>query len=179
VRLFATPRDWSLLLLRLAVGGVLLPHGLQKTVGLFGGAGYQSTISYMTQQMSIPIAFAVLAIAAESLGALGLIFGCLTRVAAFAVVVEMATAVALVHWPNGFFMNWHGQIHGEGFEFHILMIAAALMLMIRGGGALSLDRAMGGAERVRDTNTSVVIRDISSREIPGTQADSWGQRTTP
>jgi putative oxidoreductase len=54
----------------------------------------------------------------------------------------MAVAVYKVHWHNGFFMNWTGHQQGEGFEFHILAIAMAIVLMVRGGGAASVDRAL-------------------------------------
>ncbi len=86
------------------------------------------------------MAFAILAILAEFLGGIGLVFGLLTRIAAFGIACVMAVAVALVHAPNGLFMNWTGNQKGEGFEYHILAIAIALTLMVRGAGALSLDR---------------------------------------
>jgi putative oxidoreductase len=50
----------------------------------------------------------------------------------------------MVHWKIGFFMNWSGNQAGEGFEFHILAIGLAIALLIRGGGALSIDRSISG-----------------------------------
>jgi putative oxidoreductase len=52
----------------------------------------------------------------------------------------MAVAVATVHLPVGFFMNWLGNQHGEGYEYHLLAIALAAVVTIRGSGALSIDR---------------------------------------
>jgi putative oxidoreductase len=74
-----------------------------------------------------------------------LIVGLLGRVAAFGIGVEIAVA-ALVghHVANEFFMNWSGHQGGEGFEFHLLVVGIAIALIIRGSGALSLDRLLGG-----------------------------------
>jgi putative oxidoreductase len=48
----------------------------------------------------------------------------------------------MVHLPNGFFMNWAGTQKGEGFEYHLLTIASAAVLLLRGAGAFSLDRSL-------------------------------------
>ena len=142
-KLMATQPRVSLLLLRLLLGGVMFPHGAQKALGWWGGDGLSATVTGFTQHMGIPPVFAWLAIAAEFLGSLGLIAGLLTRVAAFGVAAVMAVAVAMVHNTN-FFMNWSGTQNGEGFEYHLLAMAAALVLMIDGGGRASLDRAIAG-----------------------------------
>ena len=76
------------------------------------------------------------------MGSLGLISGLLTRVAAFGITVNMIVAVYLLHWQNGFFMNWFGNQKGEGYEYHLLVIAMAIALMIKGGGALSIDKTL-------------------------------------
>jgi putative oxidoreductase len=143
-KLMATQPRVSLLLLRLLLGGVMFPHGAQKVLGWWGGFGLGPTIGFFTGQMHIPLVFAWLAIAAEFLGSLGLIVGLLTRVAAFGIAVNMVVAVLMVHMKNGFFMNWMGNQKGEGFEYHLLAIAAALVLMIDGAGLASLDRALAG-----------------------------------
>ena len=56
----------------------------------------------------------------------------------------MCGAVATVHYPNGFFMNWYGMQKGEGFEYHLLAIAICVLILVRGAGALSLDRLIAG-----------------------------------
>jgi putative oxidoreductase len=48
----------------------------------------------------------------------------------------------MLHLPNGFFMNWMGTQKGEGIEFHLLALATAAALLLRGAGAFSLDRAL-------------------------------------
>jgi putative oxidoreductase len=144
--LFRTPDSASLMIVRLALGIVFLPHGLQKTLGLFGGGGFSGTMSFFTGQ-GIPAALAFLVILAESAGSLGLIVGFLTRVAALGIGCNMVGAIFLVHLPNGFFMNWFGKQPGEGFEYHLLAIGMALALLIGGGGKASIDRAIAESNR--------------------------------
>jgi putative oxidoreductase len=137
--LFKTNDSFAPTLARLTLGVVMFPHGAQKVLGLFGGYGFNGTMNFFTQQMHIPAAFAFLAIAAEFLGSLGLITGFLSRIAAFGIAVNMVVAIAMVHAANGFFMNWYGNQKGEGFEYHLLTLGVALIVMIYGAGKLSLD----------------------------------------
>ncbi|MEM6792959.1 MAG: DoxX family protein [Acidobacteriota bacterium] len=134
-----TSNDFAPTIARLFAGLVMLPHGLQKTVGAFGGSGFEGTMQFFTETAGLPYAAALLVIAGESLGALGLIFGALARPAAFGFVAIM-TGAALIHLENGFFMNWFGTQEGEGFEYHLLMIGLALIVLIKGAGAFSIDR---------------------------------------
>src|SRR5215475_15022292 len=96
-RLFHTPDDHTLTLLRLGLGVVFFAHGAQKMLGWFGGYGYAPSVNYLTHT-GIPEILAVLVIFAEFLGGLGLFFGFLSRIAAFALAVEMFGAVYLVHF---------------------------------------------------------------------------------
>ena len=141
-QLMATQPRVSLLLVRLLLGIVMFPHGAQKVLGWWGGHGLSATIEGFTTHMGIPLVFAWLAIAAEFLGSLGLIVGLLTRIAAFGIGAVMVVAALKVHLANGLFMNWAGNQKGEGFEYHLLALAAALVLMIDGAGKASLDRAL-------------------------------------
>jgi putative oxidoreductase len=79
---------------------------------------------------------------AEFLGGMGLIIGFLSRIAAFGIAVNMLVAILTVHMPNGIFMNWAGTQKGEGYEFHLLAIALCILIMVKGAGALSVDRAL-------------------------------------
>jgi putative oxidoreductase len=142
-KLLSTPNDIILTIVRLVFGIVFFAHGAQKALGWFGGYGYSGTMGFFTQ-MHIPWIFGNLAIAAEFLGGIGLIVGALTRVAAFGISMNMLVAVLMVHLSNGFFMNWTGQQKGEGFEYHLLALTIALILMAKGGGAFSVDRALAG-----------------------------------
>ncbi len=138
--LIRTERDWGALAARLALGVVMFPHGAQKMLGWYGGNGFAATMQFFTESMGIPWILAALAVAAEFFGSLGLILGLLTRVAALGIGSTMLVAILMVHAQYGFFMNWFGNQQGEGFEYHLLAIGLAVALLVRGGGALSLDR---------------------------------------
>jgi len=138
-RLLATKNEYSTTVLRVALGVVMLPHGAQKLLGWFGGQGFTGTMHHFTENMGVPYLFALLAVLAESLGALGLIAGLFTRVAALGIGATIGVAALMVHVKHGFFMNWFGKQSGEGFEYHLLVVAMALVLAITGGGRWSLD----------------------------------------
>jgi putative oxidoreductase len=142
--LLKTNNSFAPTLARLTLGVVMFPHGAQKVLGWFGGYGFSGTMNSFTQQMHIPAVFAMLAIAAEFLGSLGLITGFLSRVAAFGIAVNMLVAVKMIHGANGFFMNWFGNQKGEGIEYHILAIGLALIVIIYGAGKASVDAAIAG-----------------------------------
>jgi putative oxidoreductase len=144
-KLFQTNDDVAALVLRLMLGIVFLPHGMQKVLGLFGGYGFEGTMGFFTGKLGIPALFAFLAIMAESLGAVGLILGLGTRVAAFGISVMIAVAALMLHVQHGFFMNWFGSQTGEGIEYHLLVIGMGIALMISGGGKWSLDRVIAGS----------------------------------
>ena len=131
------------LILRITLAVVFFPHGAQKVVGWFGGHGFKGTMKYFTDS-GIPTVFALLAMAAEFLGPVGLAVGLLTRIAALGIACVMLVAIVRVHWPNGFFMNWFGNQKGEGFEYHLLALGMAISLIIAGAGAWSLDGVLAG-----------------------------------
>ena len=143
-KLFSTPNDFALTIVRLVLGVTFFAHGAQKMLGWFGGYGFHGTMGFFTQQMGIPAPLAFLAICAEFFGGLGLLVGLLSRIAALGIIVNMLVAIATVHHVNGFFMNWTGQQKGEGFEYHLLAIALAIVVLIKGSGAVSIDRAIAG-----------------------------------
>ena len=133
---------WTPVVLRLALGLVMFPHGAQKVLGWFGGYRFEGTMGFFTGTLHIPAVFAFLAIAAEFGGSLLLLAGAATRVAALGIGVTMIVAALKVHVANGFFMNWYGNQAGEGFEYHILAAAIALALVITGGGKASVDEVL-------------------------------------
>lgn len=141
-KLVATSNDYSLTLLRLILGIVFFAHGAQKMLGWFGGYGFSGTMHFFTGTMHVPGVFAFLAIAAEFFGSLGLILGFLSRIAAFGIMMNMLVAVSMIHRHFGIFMNWTGAQKGEGYEYHLLVIAICIVIIARGAGALSADRAL-------------------------------------
>jgi putative oxidoreductase len=138
-KFFATQPEFALLYLRLTLAAVIFPHGAQKVLGWFGGHGFSATMQLFTEKLHIPPFFAFLAIGAEFAGPIALALGFLTRLAAFGIGTTIAVAAVMVHSAHGFFMNWTGQQQGEGFEYHILVLAIALALMFKGGGRWALD----------------------------------------
>jgi len=140
--LLETDKAWSSLVLRVMLGLVMFPHGAQKMLGWYGGFGFGGTMGFFTEQMHLPAVIAFLVIVGELFGSLGLIAGFLTRFTAASYVIIMLGAIAMVHWPNGFFMNWSGKQPGEGFEYHLLVIGMSLALLIAGGGKWSVDGAI-------------------------------------
>ena len=141
-KLIRTDDDAAMLVLRVMLGIVFYFHGMQKLTTMYGGYGFTGTLEFFTTKLGIPAFFAFLAIMAEGLGWAGLIAGFLTRIAALGITVNMIVAVYMLHWQNGIFMNWFGNQKGEGFEYHLLVIAIGIALMIKGGGKWSLDRAL-------------------------------------
>ena len=141
-RLISTTDDYTITVARLVLGVVFFAHGAQKMLGWFGGYGFAGTMNFFTQMMHIPAPFAFLAICAEFFGGLGLLVGFLSRVAAFGISINMLVAIFTVHIHNGFFANWTGQQKGEGIEYHLLALALLFVVMVKGAGALSVDRAL-------------------------------------
>lgn len=131
-RALATTGGYDTLLVRVALGLTILPHGIQKTLGWWGGYGFTGTMNAFTQMMGIPAPLALAAILAESLGALLLIFGVFTRLGAFAIGVTMAVAALKVHLSGGFFLP-------NGIEYFIPVTAIAVALLFKGGGKWSVD----------------------------------------
>jgi putative oxidoreductase len=140
--LVRTDDDLASFVLRVMLGAVFFPHGAQKVLGWFGGYGFSGTMGFLTGHQGLPYALALMVIAGEFLGSIGLIVGCLTRVAAFGIACIMVGAIYTVHVHNGFFMNWEGKQAGEGFEYHLLVLAIAVSIMMRGAGKWSIDRAL-------------------------------------
>lgn len=140
-KLVGTTQDVTLTILRLVLGVVFFAHGAQKMLGWFGGYGFHGTMGLFTHiGMPAPVAFLI--ICAEFFGGLGVIVGLLTRIAALGICGLMIGAIFMVHMQNGFFMNWAGTQKGEGYEFHLLALAIAAVLLLRGAGAFSADRAL-------------------------------------
>ncbi len=153
--LFTTHASVGIFIVRVVLAIVICAHGAQKLLGWFGGQGYTGTMGFFTTSMGLPWLIAFLVIIAESVGSLSLLAGFLTRFVTASYFLIMLGAIAMVHWPHGFFMNWFGQQQGEGFEYHVLVIGMSLALLVEGGGAWSLDH--------------LIARRLAQREWGGTQ----------
>ena len=140
--LLATDSDWTLTLIRIVLGVVFFAHGSQKLLGWFGGFGFQGTMGFLTNQGGLPYIIAVLVILTESIAALFIFFGFLTRFAAFCVLVNFIGIVLYTHAYNVFFMNWAGNQKSEGLEYFVLLLGLTISVIISGGGKASLDAAL-------------------------------------
>jgi putative oxidoreductase len=141
-RIIATSLTWTTVPLRLGLGAIMMAHGSQKVLGLFGGPGFRAFISGNTPFPFMRPAWLWLGAAAfsEFFGGILVVLGLFTRVGAFFIACVMLTAITGVHWPN-FFAN------NRGFEYPLALLAMALALLISGGGAASLDWLIAGRRR--------------------------------
>ena len=134
--------DITSFILRVVLALVILPHGLQKLIGAFGGYGFEGTMNYFTNTVGIPYALGVMVIVIESIGMIALALGFFTRgVALMLLLIMIGAASTLVQ--NGFFMNWFNNQPGEGVEFFILAIALCLHSVVKGGGKFAVDGVIG------------------------------------
>lgn len=140
--------DISLLITRITVGIVIGAHGAQKLLGWFGGYGFDGTLGFFTGEIGLPYILAVAIITLESLGMIALIAGLFTRFLSSALIVIMLGAIFKSHLTNGFFMNWSGMQSGEGYEFHLLVMALAAVLIFNGAGVYSFDNLVFGKNKV-------------------------------
>jgi putative oxidoreductase len=138
-RVLATHADFAPTVARVMLGIVMFPHGAQKLFGWFGGYGWEGTMGFMMDQIGLPAPFAAGLILLESIGSVLLLLGLFTRPIALGFIGIMLGAIFSVHAQFGFFMNWFGAQKGEGFEYHLLVIALAAVLVVRGGGNWSVD----------------------------------------
>jgi putative oxidoreductase len=130
--------DVGFLLLRTVVGLTLAAHGAQKLFGWFGGYGLQGTGQWMESIGFHPgRRYASLAALGEVGGGLLLALGLLTPVAAALVIAVMIVAVVTVHLSHGFFAG------NGGYEYNLVLSAAAATLAFTGPGAFSVDGLLG------------------------------------
>ena len=138
--LLGTHVDWVVGIARIVLGIIFVGHGAQKMLGWYGGPGLASSMRTFTEHLHLPSTLAFLVIAGELFSGIALIVGLFGRIAAIVIVLTMVGAIATVHFRFGLFLNWLGDQEGHGIEYHLLAIALALVVVVKGAGALSLDR---------------------------------------
>lgn len=148
-RIIATDGSWAATIARVVLGGVVWAHGAQKLFGMFGGHGPQWYAAGFERFFGIPAALTWTLMLIEGLGMLLLVAGFAGRVWAALTAGIMVFAIYFAHLRNGFFMNWYGDKRGEGFEYHLLALGLAMVVLIAGSGAVSIDRFLMRAERAR------------------------------
>jgi putative oxidoreductase len=141
-KIFQTNESNASTIIRIVLGLILFPHGAQKMLGWFGGYGFNGTMGFLTGTAGLPWIMAFLVIAIEFFGAIALIVGFATRIVAVGIISLFTGIIATSHFQNGFFMNWYGNLKGEGYEFHLLIIGMAIALLVSGAGKWSVDYAL-------------------------------------
>jgi putative oxidoreductase len=132
--------DTTALVARLSLATVIFAHGAQKLLGWFGGYGFDGTMGFLTGTVGLPSVVALLVILIEFFGAVFLVAGFATRIAALGIIGNFLGVVISSHLSSGFFMNWSGQANkGEGLEFFVLLFGLAIIALIKGGGRASVD----------------------------------------
>jgi putative oxidoreductase len=134
--------NFGRLFLRTAIGGLLVGHGTQKLFGWFGGHGLDATAGmFGSLGMRPPKAHATAAALAEAGGGAALVLGAATPLASSALIATMVTAIRTVHGKNG---PWSTN---GGYEYNLVLIAAAVALTETGPGSPSVDDAIGAERR--------------------------------
>lgn len=125
-------KDGGIALLRVAIGGVFVAHGLQK-LAVFGLSG----VAGMLGQLGVPFPTlsAIAVTGAELLGGLALVAGLFTRWAALPLAFSMAVAAVTVHLKDGFFLP-------NGVEYVFTLFLTSIALVLTGSGSFSIDRLL-------------------------------------
>lgn len=139
---YSHTRDLSWLIVRLTAGGMLLVHGIMKVMPM-AEKGFAATIdafavgSMARRGIEPAVVFAYIVFAIETIGALLIVLGLFTRLAAAAAAIEFAVITFIAHWPQGF-----GWSRG-GWEYPLFWGLILFAIALRGGGPYSLDRKLG------------------------------------
>jgi len=128
--------DWAYPLIRITAGLMLLPHVWPKFVS-FGAAGFATSLARRGIEPALP--FAYLVMFTELVGGICITIGFLTRPFALLCLIEMIVIAVKAHAPNG----WGFSVQGGGAEFPVMWAILFLVILIRGGGPFSVDRAIG------------------------------------
>jgi putative oxidoreductase len=139
MQILATDSNWVPTFARIILGIIFFAHGSQKVFGWFGGPGLKQTLRTLTEHVGLPTIIALAAVGAELVGGAALIVGFLVRISALGIAVNMLAAIIMVHGKFGLFMNWFGDRKGHGIEYHLLVIALAVVIIVQGAGAFSID----------------------------------------
>jgi len=125
--------DFSMFILRSGLGTIFIAHGAQKLFGMFGGIGIDGTTKMMEGLgFSYPYELAIIWSSIEFFGGVFLLFGVITRYAAFLISLLMIISIWKIDFSNGFFLQ------NGGFEYDLLIITACIPLIFMGGGSWSV-----------------------------------------
>ena len=143
---------WGVLVLRIVLGLVLVMHGYlaYAVLGPRGAAGYLVRMGFPAPTL-LPLAWYLIVV--HLVGGALIIVGLWTRTAALLNIPIMASATALLHWPEGFFMRAvvadtaGGKATTFGYELSLLVLACTVAVALIGAGPFSIDRARSAPGR--------------------------------
>jgi len=119
----------ALLLLRLTLGAIMVAHGYHK---VFGGLHHYAD---WIASLGLPRWTAYLSCFTEFLGGLLVLAGLFTRLAAFAICIDLAIAI----WK----VDWHSGLIG-GYETSLAVATLAFLLIFFGAGPIAMDHVLRG-----------------------------------
>ena len=160
-------KDVASLVLRAAIGGTLVAHGVRHGRSLDGTAGWFGSIGFKQPKLQAAASAAV-----EVGAGAALIAGAGTPLAASAVVGTMAVAARSVHLQNGFFIT------AEGYEYVLNLSAASVALAAIGPGRLSVDRLLGLEEKLTPLQRAGLAAGLGLAAAAAQLAAFW-QRPEP
>ena len=96
-KIFSTNNDWTGLIIRLTIGLILFPHGAQKMLGIFGGYGFNGTMSFFTATLHLPWLIGFLVILIEFVGSISFIAGIGSRIWSVAIIILMVGIIFTSH----------------------------------------------------------------------------------
>lgn len=131
MNIFKRIQPFTLLVMRLVLGAIMIAHGYRKVFG--GFHAHQQFVS----GLGLPAWMAYLSTGTEFFGGIGIVLGVFTEFFALAFLIEMIVAIWKVHWP-------HGLTGQGGFEFPMACATIAFGLLCFGGGPWGL-RLGGGS----------------------------------
>ena len=117
--------DISFLVLRLVIAAIFIYHAMPKLKGA----------KMMSQAMGMPAGMILMLGGIEFLSSLGMIFGVYVQVAAFLLAMVM---IGAIYFKTA---KWHipfGAMDKTGWEFDLILLAANVILLVNGGGAIGI-----------------------------------------
>ncbi|MFJ3774574.1 DoxX family protein [Streptomyces sp. NPDC090075] len=159
--------DLARLLLRTAIGGTMITHGVRHGRTLGGTAGWFQSIGFREPRLQAQLSAAV-----EVGAGAALVAGAATPLAASAVVGTMGVAARTVHLPNGFFVN------AEGYEYVLNLAVASVAVAALGPGRWSVDAALGLDRRLTGRKAAAIAAGLGAAGAAAQLAAYW-RRPTP
>jgi len=156
------------LVLRAAIGGTMIAHGIKHARSLEGTAGWFSSIGFREPELQAAASAVV-----ETGAGVAVLAGAATPLAAAAVVGTMAVAARTVHLPNGFFIT------GEGYEYVLNLSAASVALAAIGPGGFSVDGLLGIDEKLSPAQRAALAAGVGLGAAALQLAVFWRPKAEP